>query len=113
MPAEHRAALKKRNALHAAELHIEIGNAPKIAESLKELPALEALEYLFAQAERHRLAGKHGKAATILEAAKLIDRSKGTGAEISLEIEGSGTNETTTLSVRRLTPAELFTAPIE
>ncbi len=112
LPREDRAALKKRNALHAAELHIELGNAPKIAESLKDIPTLEALEYLFEQAERHRLAGKHGKAANIIEAAKLVDRKTGDTTLLGIAIDGEGKNEKTTLLVRRLTPKELFENPI-
>ncbi len=112
MPREDRAAIRRRNALHAAELHIEMGNAPKIAEALKDVSALEALEYLFNQAERHRLAGKHGKAASILEAARLVDRKTGETTLLGLAVDGQGADEKTTLLVRRFDPKEVFESPL-
>jgi len=109
--AWHAAATE--NAKHRAALHIEVGNAPKIAEVLKDIPVATALEFLFTQAEKYRRENKHSKTAVILEAASLIDRTTGQATELELKTSGSGKNEETTLSVRRYTPDEIFDSPIE
>ena len=101
-----------KNAKHSAELHIEVENAAKIAESFKDIPTVKALEFLFKKAEKYRKENKHSKAKAILEAAELIDRKTGLETEIILETKGSGKNEDTTLSVRRFTTKEIFDAPI-
>ena len=101
-----------KNARHSAELHIEVENAAKIAESFKDADTVEALEFLFKKAEKYRKEKKHSKAAAILEAAELIDRKTGLETEIILQTKGSGKNEDTTLSVRRFTPKEVFDSPI-
>ena len=104
--------LAVKNAKHSAELHIEVENAAKIAESFKDVPTVHALEFLFKKAEKYRKENKHSKAAAILEAANLIDRKTGIETELVLETKGSGKNEETTLSVRRFTPKEVFDSPI-
>ena len=104
--------LAEKNAKHSAKLHIESHNAAKIAEAFKDVPALKALEFLFKQAEKYRRENKHKKAATVLEAAQLIDRKTGQGTEIVLQTRGEGKNEDTTLSVRRFTPDEIFGEPV-
>jgi len=101
-----------KNAQHSADLHIEVGNAAKIAEAFKDVPTIEALSYLFAKAEKYRTNGKHAKTATILEAAELIDRKTGLETEIVLQTKGMGKDEETTLSVRRFTPKEVFDEPV-
>jgi hypothetical protein len=104
--------LVEKNARHSAELHIEVGNAAKIAESFKDVPTVRALEFLFKKAEKYRKENKHAKVAAILEAAELIDRTTGLETEIVLETKGTGKNMETTLSVRRFTPKEVFDEPI-
>jgi|GEM_PF-5599259 len=107
-----RTKLAEQNARHLAGLHIETGNAPKIAEAFKDIFVITALEFLFAAAEKYRAEHKLGKAAVILEAAALIDRTTGIETDIVLGSTGSGKQEETTLSVRRHTPAEIFNMPI-
>lgn len=104
--------LALKNAKHSAELHIEVENAAKIAESFKDVPTVHALEFLFKKAEKYRKENRHGKAKAILEAAELIDRKTGLETEIILQTKGTGKNEETTLSVRRFTPKEVFDEPI-
>ena len=104
--------LAVKNAKHSAELHIEVENAAKIAESFKDVPTVHALEFLFQKAEKYREQNNHSKAAAILEAAELIDRKTGIETELILQTKGTGKNEETTLSVRRFTPKEVFDSPI-
>ena len=104
--------LAEKNARHSADLHIEVGNAPKIAEAFKDRNTVKALEYLFERAEQYRKENRHNEAAAILEAAELIDRKTGLETELVLESKGEGKNEATTLSVRRFTPKEVFDSPV-
>lgn len=101
-----------KNAQHSAELHIEVENAAKIAESFKDIPTVHALEFLFKKAEKYRKEHKLSKTAAILEAAELIDRKTGQETELVLETKGTGKNIETTLSVRKFTPKEVFESPI-
>ncbi len=105
--------LLERNARHAAHLHIETGNAKKIAEVFKDVPVMKALEYLFTLAEHHRKAKRFKKVKTILEAVALIDRKTGKEVDLMLESKGKGKNQDTTIFVGRLTPAQIFAMPIE
>jgi hypothetical protein len=112
LPNEEWEKLAIKNAKHGAELHIEVENSKKIAESLKDIPTVHALEFLFKKAEKYRREHKHSKAAAILEAAELIDRKTGLETEIILQTKGTGKNADTTLSVRRFTPKQIFDEPI-
>jgi len=96
------------NAKHLAGMHMEVGNPEKIAEALKEMPVWQALEYLFAEAEKHRKEGRHAKAETITEAARIIDPRTLEEVELELKERGSGKNQESQLVMRRLTPREVF-----
>ncbi len=100
--------LAEKNAKHLAGLHIESHNAAGIAEAFKNVDTVKALEYLFNAAEKYRKENNHKKAAAILEAATLIDRTTGLATEITLKETGSGKNEDSSLSIRRYTPEEIF-----
>jgi hypothetical protein len=101
-----------KNASHLAKMHIETHNAAGIAEAFRDVEAVKALEFLFTQAEKYRKENKHAKAAVILEAASLIDRTSGEATDIILESTGSGKNEDTKLYIRRYLPEHVFREPI-
>ncbi len=105
--------LAEKNARHAALIHVETGNAKKIAEVFADVPVLKTLEFLFKLAEKHRKERKMKKVQTILEAVALIDRETGEETDVVLQSKGSGKNQDTSVFVGRLTPAQVFGTPIE
>src|SRR4051812_15205763 len=98
-----------RNAKTRAQIHVETGNTELIAKAMSDLPVLEALEFLFKLADKHRKENKFKKAATILEAVELIDRKNKEGLDIGILIEKQGKkDEKDTVYIRQLTPKEVF-----
>jgi len=101
-----------KNAKHSADLHIEVGNAVKIAEAFKDVDVLSALEHLFMMAEKYRKQNQTKKVSVILEAAALINRDTGEETDLVLRLARYGHTEDSTLSIRRHTPREIFESPI-
>ncbi len=100
--------LVEKNARHGALIHVEMENPKKVADVMKDVPVLAALEYLFKLAEKYRKANKHKKVSVILEAVALIDRKTGKETDVVLESRGIGKNQNTTVFVGKLTPAQVF-----
>ncbi len=98
----------EKNAKHIAMLHLELGNAPKIAAAFRDVPILTALEFLFEEAEKNRKEKKFKKAKVLLEAATLIDRKTGQAIDISLEIDSRGKEEKTKIYVHRHNPKDIL-----
>lgn len=105
--------LAHKNARHGALFHIETGNTKKIAETLKDMPVLSALQFLFKAAETYRKQNRMKQVATILEAAALIDRKTGQEADIVFKETGQGNKQSSTVFIGRFTPKEIFASPIE
>ncbi len=104
--------LVEKNARHGALIHVEMENPKKVADVMKDVPVLAALEYLFKLAEKYRKANKHKKVQVILEAVALIDRKTGKETDVVLESHGIGKNQKTTVFVGKLTPAQVFAMQI-
>lgn len=104
--------LVEKNARHGALIHVEMENPKKVADAMKDVPVLAALEYLFKLAEKYRKANKHKKVQVILEAVALIDRKTGKETDVVLESRGTGKNQNTTVFVGKLTPAQVFAMQI-
>ena len=92
----------EKNAKHIAMLHLELGNAPKIAAAFRDVPILTALEFLFEEAEKNRKEKKFKKAKVLLEAATLIDRKTGQA------IDSRGKEEKTKIYVHRHNPKDIL-----
>lgn len=106
-------SLVEKNAKHSVLLHVEAGNATRIAEAVKNMPVLSALEFLFALAEKHRKENRSKKVKTILDAVALIDRKTGKETDLALETTGTGKKQDTVLFIGKLTPAEIFAMKID
>ena len=104
--------LAEKNAQHSAHLHIESGNAAKIAEAFKDVHPQKALEFLFNLAEEARKERKLKRASVILEAVALIDRTTGVETDVIVESHEENHKEKTTVFVQRFTPAEIFASPV-
>lgn len=110
--------LAEKNARHGAVLFVELGNAEKIAEAMKDVPILSALEFLFKLAEKHRQSKRFKKVQLILEAVAIINKKTGQKTYVELESTGAGKDESTSVFIsskkpKRLTPAQVFASPIE
>lgn len=104
--------LAVKNAKYRAHIHIEAHQPEKVAEAFEGLSPTIALEYLFELAQKARAENKSKKAITILEAVALIDRTTGAETDVTLKDEIVPGKETVTVSVKKYTPAEVFSAPI-
>ncbi len=110
--------IAEKNARHGAVLFVELGNAEKIAEAMKDVPILKALEFLFRLAEKHRQSKRFKKVQLILEAVAIINKKTGEKTYVELESTGTGKDESTSVFIsnkkpKRLTPAQVFASPIK